>query len=220
MAKNEKTPVVADNGGYAFVDLLDDIMKSAEQNNDEAQDAERAKREQKYKLNVVQMLIDLANTYNDDSYHDDEKLRNAIDVKVKNDAFLSAYIFYVSQNPQFDYSWNYLRKKENIYEEFLFEGILFLRNMIADINMLAGKPREVQNMHVVFNDIFDVHLTSEKPFVKTNVLWENFHRLALVKRNFHLTVKCKDSIVVTGTRKVVTDAEKLIDIALNIVGNK
>lgn len=220
MANNENIPVVADNGGYAFVDLLDDIMKSAEQNDDEAQDAEKAKRERKYKLNVVQMLIDLANTYNDDSYQDGEKLRNAIDVKVKGDAFLSAYIFYVSQNPQFDYSWNYLRKKENSYEEFIFEGILFLRNLLTDINMLAGKPREVQNMHVAFHDIFDVLLISEKPFVKTNVLWENFHRLTLVKRNYHLTVKCKDCIVVTGTRKVATDAEKLIDIALNMIGNK
>ena len=125
----------------------------------------------------------------------------------------------MSQNPQFDYSWNYLRKKENCYEDFLFEGILFLRNMLVDINMLAGKPRDMQNMHIVFNDIFDVFLTSEKPFVKTNVLWENFHRLATVKRNYHLTVKCKECILVTGTRKVATDAEKLIDTALNMVGN-
>ena len=220
MAKNEKTAVVADKVEYTFGELIDDILKSAEWNGDEAQDAEIARRELQSKQIVVQMLIDLANYYNDDSHQEGEKLRNAIDVRVKGDSFLSAYIFYVSQNPQFDYSWNYLRKKANSYEDFLFESILFLRNMLIDINMLAGKPRDMQNMHIVFNDVFDVFLTLEKPFVKTNLLWENFHRLATVKRNYHLTVKCKECILVTGTRKVATDAEKLIDTALDMVRNK
>lgn len=220
MAKNENTPVVADKVKYTFDVLIDDILKSAEWNDDEAQDVEKAKRERLSKRIVVQMLIDLANYYNDDSHQEEEKLRNAIDVRVKGDAFLSAYIFYVSQNPQFDYSWNYLRKKENSFENFLFEGILFLRNMLADIKILAGKPRGMQNIHVVFNDLFDVFLTTEEPFVRTDVLWENFHRLALVKRDYHLTVKCKDSIVITGPRKVAADAGKLIDTALTMVLNK
>ena len=86
--------------------------------------------------------------------------------------------------------------------------------------MLAGKSREVQNVHVGFNDIFDVQFIAEKPFVRTSVQWENFHRLAMVKSNYHLTVKCKECILVTGTRKVAADAEKLIDTALNMVGNK
>lgn len=220
MAKNEKTPVAADKVKYTFDELIDDILKSAEWNDDEAQDAEKAKRERLSKRVVVQMLIDLANYYNDGCHKEEEKLRNAIDVRVKGDAFLSAYIFYVSQNSQFDYSWNYLRKKENSFENFLFEGILFLRNMLADIKILAGKPRDMQNIHVVFNDIFDVFLTKEEPFVRTDVLWENFHFLALVKRDYHLTVKCKDCIVITGPRKVAADAEKLIDTALNMVWNK
>lgn len=219
MAKNEKTPVAADKVKYTFGELIDDILISADCSDDEAQDAEIARRERLSKRIVVQMLIDLANYFNDDSHQEGEKLRNAIDVRVKGDSFLSAYIFYVTQNPQFDYSWNYLRKKENSYEDFLFEGILFLRNMLVDINMLAGKPRDMQNMHIVFNDIFDVFLTPEKPFVKTNMLWENFHRLATVKRNYHLTVKCKECILVTGTRKIATDAEKLIDTALDMLGS-
>lgn len=220
MANNEKTLVVADKVKYTFDELIDDILKCSEWNDDEAQDSEKAKRERQSKRIVVQMLIDLANSFNDDSYKESEKLRNAIDVKVNGDAYLSAYIYFVSQNPQFDYSWNYLRKREKHYKEFLFEGIQFLRNLLADINMLADKQPKVQNIHVVFNDIFDVFLTSEQPFVKIEVQWENFHRLATVRRNYHITVKYKDCILVTGTRKVSVDAEKLIDTALDMVGNK
>ena len=169
---------------------------------------------------VMQMLIDKSNEYNDYSHRDDEKLRNAIDVMVNNDVHLAGFIFFVSQNPQFDYSWNYLRKRENSYKEFLVEGIRFLASVLADANMLAGKPRTQKDVHVVMNDIIDISLTREKPFVKASVLWENFHRLAMLKRNYHLTVKCKECILVTGIRKVAADAEKLIDTALNMLGNK
>ena len=86
--------------------------------------------------------------------------------------------------------------------------------------MLARKTRTTKDVHVVMNDIIDVSLTEEKPFVKASVLWENFHRLAMLKRNYHLTVKCKECILVTGIRKVAADAEKLIDTALNMLGNK
>lgn len=220
MAKNEKLPKTPDKKKYSFIDLLSDIIKSAVGNEEDAQDGEKAKRERLHKLNVVQMLIDLAINNDDEGHQEDGKLRNAINVKVNGDVFLSSYIFYVSHNPQFDYSWNYLRKKENCYKEFLFEGINFLRNMLDDINMLADKPRNEQNIHVVFNDLFDVYLIDKKPFVKTEVLWENFPQLVLTRKNYHLTVKCKECFLVTGLRKEAADAEKLIDATMKMIENK
>ena len=166
------------------------------------------------------MLIEKANEYNDETHRDDEKLRNAIDVKVNNDIHLSGYIFFVSQNPQFDYSWNYLRKRENSYKEFLVGSIRFLDNVLADINMLTGKPRTHKDIHVVMHDIIDVSLMGEKPFVKVSVLWENFHRLAAIKREYGFTVKSKEYVLVAGKRKMATDAEKLIDIALEVLNKK
>ena len=220
MANNEKTLAVAPNEVYTFQMLLDDIQESVIINDEDAQTDDKASREQQSKLIVLQMLIDRANEYNDESHRDDEKLRNAIDVKVNNDVHLTGFIFYISQNPQFDYSWNYLRKRESSYKEFLIEGIRFLDNVLSDINMLARKTGTTKDVHVVVNDIIDVSLTGEKPFVNASVLWENFHRLAMLKRNYHLTVKCKECILVTGIRKVAADAEKLIDTALNMLGNK
>ena len=220
MAKNDKILAVATKEVYTFQMLLDDIQESVVINDEEAQSDDKASREQQSKLIVLQMLIDRANDYNDESHRDDEKLRNAIDVKVNNDVHLTGFIFYISQNPQFDYSWNYLRKRESSYKEFLVESIRFLDNVLLDINMLARKTRTTKDVHVVMNDIIDVSLTEEKPFVKASVLWENFHRLAMLKRNYHLTVKCKECILVTGISKVAADAEKLIDTALNMLGNK
>lgn len=220
MAKDDKNPAVTAKEEYTFQLLLNDIQESALENEEDVQSGDKAARERQSKLIVMQMLIDKSNEYNDYSHRDDEKLRNAIDVMVNNDVHLAGFIFFVSQNPQFDYSWNYLRKRENSYKEFLVEGIRFLASVLADANMLAGKPRTQKDVHVVMNDIIDISLTREKPFVKASVLWENFHRLAMLKRNYHLTVKCKECILVTGIRKVAADAEKLIDTALNMLGNK
>ena len=199
--------------------LLNDIQESALDNEEDGQSGDKAVRERQSKLIVMQMLIDKSNEYNDHSHRDDEKLRNAIDVMVNNDVHLAGFIFFVSQNPQFDYSWNYLRKRENSYKEFLVEGIRFLASVLADANMLAGKPRTQKDVHVVMNDIIDISLTREKPFVKASVLWENFHRIASVTRDYNFTVKSKECILITGKRKKATDAEKLIDAAIAMLNN-
>ena len=220
MAKNDKILAVATKEVYTFQMLLDDIQESVVINDEEAQSDDKASREQQSKLIVLQMLIDRANDYNDESHRDDEKLRNAIDVKVNNDVHLTGFIFYISQNPQFDYSWNYLRKRESSYKEFLVESIRFLDNVLLDINMLARKTRTTKDVHVVMNDIIDVSLTEEKPFVKASVLWENFHRIVTVKREYNFTVKSKECILMTGRRKKSSDAEKIIDAALAMLNKK
>ena len=199
--------------------LLNDIQESALVSEEDSQAGDKAERERQSKLIVLQMLIDRVNEYNNESHRDDEKLRNAIDVKVNNDVYLAGFIFYISQNPQFDYSWNYLRKRENCYKEFLVEGIRFLDNVLADINMLIGKPRTHKDVHVVMNDIIDVSLIGEKPFVKASVLWENFHHLASIKRDYYFTVKSKDCILIAGNRKKAADAEGLTDAALDVLNN-
>lgn len=214
MEKNDKKKTVASKEEYTFQMLLNDIYESAIVNEDDAQTGDKAERERQSKLIVMQMLIDRANEYNDASHRNDEKLRNAIDVIVNNDVNMFGYIFYISQNPQFDYSWNYLRKRENGYKEFLVEGIRFLDNVLVDINILAGKPRTHKDFHIVMNDIIDVLLIRKKPYVKASVSWENFYRLATVKRDYNFTVKSKECILVAGKRKVSADAEKLIDMAL------
>lgn len=219
MAKDDNKPAVTAKEEYTFQLLLNDIQESALRNEEDGLAGDKAARERQSKLIVMQMLIERANKYNDDSHRDDEKLRNAIDVKVNNDVHLAGFIFFISQNPQFDYSWNYLRKRGNSYKEFLVEGIRFLDRVLADTNMLARKPRTQKDVHVVMNDIIDVSLIEEKPFVKASVLWENFHQIAAVKRDYNFTVKSKECILIAGKRKKAADAEKLIDAAIAMLNN-
>lgn len=220
MEKDEikKTAVAKD--AYTFEMLLNDIQEIPEENTEETVANDNAERESRHKLVVMQMLIYFTALYHGEDYTDDDKLRNAIAIKVNNDELLSGYLFHTSQNPQFDYSWNYLRKRKMSYAKFLADAVRFLKNVLADINMLVGKPRTYSDVHMVFDEIFDVVLIGDKPYVKASVLWENFHRMAVVKKEYHIGVKVKDSLLVAGTRKKEADAEKLIDAAQEMLNKK
>ena len=151
---------------------------------------------------------------------DNELLRNAIETKVDGDEQLSGFLFFVSQNPQFDYSWNYMRKCRTNYIEFLVNSIRFLNNVLVDINLLTGKPWSGNNIHVVFHNILDVELTSEEPFVKARLLWENFYHLVTVKSDYDIIVKANDTLLKASGRKEPSDMKKLIDSVFEMVNNE
>ena len=220
MEKIEINNTALSKGEYTLEMLLNDIQEISDDKTEETAINENAEREYQHKLVVMQTLIYFAVLFQGEDYEDEDKLRNAIDIKVNSDELLSAYLFYISQNPQFDYSWNYMRKRKMSYSKFLVDAVRFLNNLLADIKMLASKPRLHSDVHIVFDDIFDVALTSDEPYVKASILWENFHHVAVVKREYHVSVKVNDSLLVAGTRKEEADAEKLIDTALDMLKNK
>lgn len=217
MGKNKTENTTKDKEvEYTIEMLLNDMQDSFEESDNEFND-DSGKRESQSKLIVMQMLLGLAESYSNKSYNTDEKLINAIDVKVNGDEILSGYLFYVSQNPQFDYSWNYMRKCKKSYKEFLTETTRFINNVVEDINMLFEKLQKEKYLHIVFDGIFDVSKSDEKPYVKTHVLWKSFNRIIEVKRVYNISIKSKESILVAGFRKKSDDAIKLVDIALKMI---
>lgn len=206
---NKKTDLEKVN--YSFDMLLNDIVAVPTEDKGKPESDDKNLREYQPKLIVVQMLLDLAKSCKTENYKDNVKLRNAIKVKVDGDEQLSGYMFFVSQNPQFDYSWNYMRKCKTNYMEFLINSIRFFNNVLVDINMLIEKPRPERNIHVVFHDILEVELTNKEPFVKTRLLWDNFYRLATVKSDYNIIVKAKDTLLKATSRKGPSDIENLMD---------
>ena len=211
---------VMDKGNYTFNMLFNDIQADSTDGIEIPESVYMSNREYKSKLIVVQMLLCLADLYQAENYNSNEKLRNAIETKVDGDEQLSGYLFFVSQNPQFDYSWNYMRKCRTNYIEFLVNSIRFLNNVLVDINLLAGKSWPGNNIHVVFYDILDVELTSEVPFVKSRLLWENFYRLAMVKSDYNIIVKAKDTLLKVASRKDPSDMKSIIDFLNEMENNK
>lgn len=219
MEKNNKKADVK-RVNYSFDMLRNDILTAPTEDNEKLETGDKYLREYQSKLIVAQMLSYLAESYETENYKDNELLRNAIGTKVDGDEQLSGFLFFVSQNPQFDYSWNYMRKCRTNYIEFLVNSIRFLNNVLVDINLLTGKPWSGNNIHVVFHNILDVELTSEEPFVKARLLWENFYHLVTVKSDYDIIVKANDTLLKASGRKEPSDMKKLIDSVFEMVNNE
>lgn len=205
-----------DKEKYTLTTLLNDIQEAAIDVNEGEVD-ERAIRDYQDKLIIMQMLIRCASIYSGKEYENEEKLKNAIDVVLKGDEQLSGYMFFVSQTPQFNYTWSYMRKRRDRFGEYLAEAIRFLNNVVEDINLLANMPREGEEMHVVFGDLIDVDLLVGTPSVRSSVLWKNLYRVAAVKSVYNVSVKMNENVLVAGIRKECTDMRKLMDMVLEMI---
>ena len=203
---------------YTFEMLLNDIQNVPEESENRTS-VDKSGREFQSKLIVMQMLIALASKYSAAAYNDEGKLINALDVEVNGNELLSGYAFFVPQNPQFDYTWSYMRKRKNSYIEFLVKAVIFLKNLLSDINILASKSRGAKNVHFVFNDIFDVELIAEGPYVKTIVQWADFYRIAAIKKCYNVIAKTGEVVLMARNRENGSDVVDIIDMALQMQKN-
>ena len=73
-------------------------------------------------------------------------------------------------------------------------------------------------MHLVFSDIFDVTFMGERPHVKIGVLWENFYRIATIKKYYNVVAKAEEVVLVARDRKAVSDVGDVLDLALIKMG--
>ena len=204
---------------YNLDNLLDDIQNGFEDLADDVKASDKAKRESKHKLIIIQMLTKLAQTYGGEEYNDDEKLRRDIVMKLNLDELLSGFMFFVSQNTQFDYSWNYMRKRKVSYADFLVNAIRFLNNVVMDVNVLAGEATEEKEIHVVINELIDVELSAVEPYVKARLKSENFQRIVTVKIEYSISVCKKDNVLAIGNRKDIGTVTKLKAKAMERLAN-
>lgn len=197
---------------YTFENLLEDILDIPEEN--------ESMREIKAQKIIVLMLFNLAIKYRANSNNDGNKLRKALERAVFEDELLSGYAFFVPQNPQFDYTWSYMRKREKSYIEFLAKAVIFLKNVLVDINILASKSRGLEAVHFVFNDIFDVSLVAETPHVKTGLRWENFYRIVATKENYNVAAMKEEAVLEVRNRKSFSDVVGIIDTVFQMLHDK
>lgn len=219
MGKNNNKIIDAIKEEYSFDMIFNDIQSELLEDNNNSETGNKFRLEYGSMLIVIQMILNLAKSYKTENYKDDETLNNDINKIVKDNELLDGYIFFVSQKPQFNHLWSYMRWCKESYKEFLANSIRFFNNILVDINILIKKPELAQNIHVVFNDILDVKLIREEPFVRTRLLWENLYHLATIKGDYHICVKVKDSVLKVVNRKNPSDTKILINAVLQEIEN-
>lgn len=189
---------------YNLDTLLDDIQNGFKELAENEKAGDKAKREGADKLIIMQVLIKLAQVFSGNEYKNDEKLRRDIVTKLNGNELLSGFLFFISLNPQFDYSWSYMRKRKLGYADYLVDVIRFINNVVADVNVLAEEATEENEIHVMINELFDVELSDVGRYVKTKVKWENFQYMASVKKEYTISV-CRENLALATGNRVDTE---------------
>ena len=197
-----------DRIAYTLDQFLNDIQLSSD--NYSEKDGSESIREHTSKIIVIQMLAELAKEISNNTNY-----ISAVKCKLNQNEILSGYMFFVSQNPQFNYSWNYMRKCKTEYGKFLINAVVFLNQVIEDINLIAGKMIQKDDIHVVFNDLIDIECLKEFPYVRSRLIWDNFNRIIKSKEEYEIKVKVKNFILIVGRRKEIKDTEKIVSVVFD-----
>ena len=78
------------------------------------------------------------------------------------------------------------------------------------INVINADLCGNKDLHIVFNELFDVTFMGDEPFVKTTVIWENFYQINKLKNGYYISVKIDKTTLLTFYRKLFARNKKML----------
>lgn len=192
---------------YTKTELFEDIQTTPEECVKDTPEGERARRNFVHKLKVLQTIFDTKLPLYDFEKDNMDDIKEALEVYVDGNELLFGYTFFLSSNTNFDYSWNYLRKQMDKYIDFFSGAYKFISYVLADINAMKIDLQGNENLHIEFNELFDVVFIDDKPFVKTIINWKNFYQINNVKNGYYISVKINEATLLTCYRKYSNDLD-------------
>jgi hypothetical protein len=186
---------------YTSFEFLEDIQTIPEKCVKDTPEGAKANRDFMHKLKVLQSFFWRKLPPYDFKDDNMDAIKEALEVSVDGDELLFGYTYFLSSNTNFDYSWNYLRMQMDNYIDFYSEAYRFISYVLKDIDELKANLCGLENLHIYFNELFDVTFIDDKPFVKTIVNWESFYQINKVKNGYYLSVKIDKTTLLTFYRK-------------------
>ena len=196
---------------YTKAELFEDIQTVPEECTKNTPEGEKACRDFRHKLKVLQSIFGMNLPLYDFKKDNMDDIKDALEVYVEGNELLFGYTFFLSSNANFDYSWNYLRKQMDKYIDFFSEVYKFISYVLEDINILKFNLQGDENLHIELNELFNVTFIDDKPFVKTIVNWENFHQLNKTKNGYYISVKIGKTTLLTCYRKYSNKLDSFLD---------
>ena len=196
---------------YTKAELFEDIQATIDECNEDISKGEKALRDFRYKLKVLQSIFDMKLPPYDFKKDNIDNIKEALEVYVDGNELLFGYTFFLSSNTNFDYSWNYLRKQMDKYVNFLFEAYKFISYVLADINSMRTDLCGNKDLHIEFNTLFHVTFIDDKPFVKTIVSWDDFYQINKVKNGYYISVKIGKTTLLTYYREYSNKLNPFLD---------
>lgn len=196
---------------YTKAEMFEDIQTTLEECATDTSENEKARRDFRHKLKVLQSIFDMNLPPYDFKKDNMDDIKEVLEVYVDGNELLFGYTFFLSSNTNFDYSWNYLRKQMDRYVNFFSEAYKFINYVLADINTMKIDLCGNKDLHIEFNELFDVVFIDEEPFVKTIITWENFYQINKVKNGYYISAKIGKTTLLTYYRKYSNKLNPFLD---------
>lgn len=174
---------------YTTGRLSEDIQKNQEERSKVAPDQCAQDR---YKLKVFDFMCNFGVAQNKEGSNYPGINRDKIEQLVEDDKYLFSYTFFLSSIPAYNYTWTYQRQSIDRFIEFIYQACRFIHYVVADIRVIQSNYSINGKISIEFHDLFEVKF-GENPAITTIMNWENFHRIADVKRGYYVSIKCEDT---------------------------
>lgn len=164
---------------YTKAEMFEDIQTTLEECATDTSENEKARRDFRHKLKVLQSIFDMNLPPYDFKKDNMDDIKEVLEVYVDGNELLFGYTFFLSSNTNFDYSWNYLRKQMDRYVNFFSEAYKFINYVLADINTmkidLCGKICILSLMsclmwYLLMKNLLSRQLSLGKTFTKSTKL--------------------------------------------------
>lgn len=209
--KNKNVLTEKDKCIYSKDSFFKILLSEPERDGDNPEKYKQMQRDFPYKIKVLQtiLLLDVPGLKLSGDEIKSERDKELIEFKVNSDELLFGYTFHVSSNPEFQYTWSYMKKQLDKYVDFLFGAKRFFEFVFRDITALDSVLRGIQDIHVMFNGLVDVFYTDSAPYIKARTLWENFHNLANISHSYRVSVMANESALMVRNCSYKDGTDKL-----------
>lgn len=150
-----------------------------------------------YYLKLFQFLCQKADNVRDEVTTAHQLDRSKIEQQLEADTFLFGYTFFLSTNPDYDYTWTYHLQKENKYVDFICNACLFLLYVLKDIDFIHQEYEVNNKLSLVFNDVLEVNFSKTMPMVKTKLIWDNFTQITRIQKGYYVAIKRETANIAT-----------------------
>lgn len=194
---------------YTMLMLLTDVQKLPDIREDDCNNEKY--RDLQYYFKTIQCIIDLNAPIIDFENDNTELIRESINNKIICNEELFGFTYFISSNPNFDYSWYYLRRKINDFQIFLFDVHTFFCMVLKDINKIILRQSEFKDVHFIFHDLLDVKIIDSPPFVHSTINWEKFNQITKVKKGYFITAIYDEDTLLSFSRNKNAQIDLFLD---------
>lgn len=182
---------------YSLERLWNDI--SAQYDKDENDDEGNDMRDKMQKYKVFSHLINLAEKTNG---YDEADICDVVKLSEEQHNALFAYTLFLSVNPQFDYSWSFLRKQWDSYIETLGNLCVFINQFVSHVNTIQNHSKQYIGMTFVFANVLKVSLDKKTQDTEVEIIWDNFDSLLKINKEYTISAKLDATLVLSSIQKV------------------